>query len=137
MKNKPSAAQIAALIQVLQAGPPRAAYHAGQELTGFGSAAEAPLIAVLKMERDPLKQQTILNLLQALTISHSESVEAIIRLLSHEKRPVRASAAQCLLHSSPKLRAWLAQIEAACKQEKDPQIRETLQKLLGRYPNNP
>ena len=122
------------LIQILRTGSPRAAYQAGKELVGFGHAAEEPLIGLLRAQQDPFKQREILNILQAIKISKPDSVERVVQLLRHPQDFVRGPAAQCLLHSSPKLRQYIPLIQAAFKQEKDAQIKATLQKLLSRYP---
>ncbi|MEZ0374585.1 MAG: hypothetical protein ACAI44_36190 [Candidatus Sericytochromatia bacterium] len=128
--------QIEALIHILQTGTPNAAYQAGKELMGFGHAAEEPLSRLLGESKDALKVRHILNILEEVKVSKPGSVETVVRLLRHDQNFVRGSAAQCLLRSSPKLRPFIGQIQAALKQEKDTNVRQILQKLLDRYPKD-
>jgi hypothetical protein len=72
--------------------------------------------------------------LREIRISEPTSVDAVVLLLSRKQPFVRRAAAYCLLVSSPKLRRHLAQIRAALAAEKDGAVREVLQKLLDRYP---
>jgi len=122
------------LIESLRTGPPRAGYLARRELIGFGRAAEAPLIHLLREVNDAHRILDILAVLQDIKMSDAASVDSVVGLLSHKETFVRGAAAHCLLVSSPKLRRVLARIRAAHAVEKHEGVLATLQKLLDRYP---
>ena len=128
--------EIELLLQTLQTGTPRAAYQAVQELVRHGKAAEIPVIQLLKQTREPLKLHEMLKILQAIKISETASIDAVIRLLNHSEQSVRGTASQCLLQSSPKLRSHVGSLQAALKREKNTQIKATLHKLIQRYPES-
>jgi hypothetical protein len=126
--------QIESLVQTLRTGTPRAAYLARQELIGFGRAAEARLIYLLREVGDTNRVLDVLSVLQVIKLSDPVSVEAVVLLLSRKQTPVRRAAAYCLLMSSPKLRQHLTRIRSALAAEVDENVREVLRKLLDRYP---
>ena len=126
--------RLAALLQALRTGTPRAAWHARKELAAMGRAAEAPVLGLLRESRDASRVQELLGVLQHIRIAEPSSVEAVVRLLHHEQSRVRAAAAECLLHSSPKLKPHLPAVQAALERESDTTTRHALQMLLHRYP---
>lgn len=135
--SKPSDAEnLSTLLETLATGTPRATYYAIQHLIRIGPAAEVPLVALLNETRDAYRQLNMLRVLEAIKLSQPASVVAVIRLLSHKETQVRAAAAACLLHSSPKLRPHLSQIQAVAARESDPGTRASLQKVLDRYPRH-
>lgn len=101
----------------------------------MGRAAEAPLISLLQELKAAHQLHDILGLLEAIRITEPVSVARVVRFLDHEQSIVRGAAASCLLHSSPKLRPYLGQIQSALKHEQNQQVQALLHKLLERYPN--
>lgn len=97
---------------------------------------ESFLIDILNHTEDESIKIDIFMILSNKRIMYPATVQAVTRHLNHSKDPIRAWAANTLLHASPKLRLVLAELRNAVAKEKNPAIRQTIQKLLDRYPND-
>lgn len=127
-------ADIETLVTTLRTGTPRARYYAREELSTLGAPAEAPLVRVLAETTDPELIVDVLHVLTEVKVSEPAAVDLVVRRLTHKQWRVRAAAAACLLHGSPRLRPFLPEIRAALDREENEGTKEALRKLLERYP---
>lgn len=123
------------LLATLTQGTPRERWHARQVLIGTDQNIEPFLIDILNHTEDESVKIDIFMILSKKRITCPATVQTVTRYLNHSKAPIRAWAADTLLHASPKLRLVLAELRNAVAKEKNPAIRQTIQKLLNRYPN--
>ena len=123
------------LLETLTQGTPRDKWRARQAIICLDKNVEPWLIEILNQTEDEGVKIDILMILSKKRIACPATVQAVTRHLNHPKARVRAGAADTLLHASPKLRLVLADLRHAVATEKNPAIRQTIQKLLDRYPH--
>jgi len=123
---------VEALLDAYRKGTPRQRWAALEGLPSLGRDAEVPLVNLLLQTHDNYEARSILHALSKLDLTFDVSVDAVVQRLS--AAATRYSAADCLLHCSPKLKRHIPVLRTFLHSESDESTRAVLQKLLDRYP---
>ncbi len=121
-------------IQLLQNGTPRQQYHAREQLKRCGPEVEPALVDILRVTTDEDVARGILVVLAHAKMTQPQTVAVVLQAMGRSAR-LRAAGANALLQASPKLRRHLPTLRRFLSAEIRPTVRDSLQKLIDRYPS--